>query len=401
MEITARVVQEILPDRSSVEEIEGKSPTLKIKTCFKWKGDGPSGVLRMEVSLFSGFQPSSIPPLLLNKQNITEMLHGFYDNNLWFVFANIPSGCPICVQYLIRSAFVISSIRPAYARVFPASREDLAADTFFHTAIGSTLLRDITDDDLITWFKKNGTNSGGVSFIDLDGCKRSVVKTEATTAQGLSSTTYNSLITNTPHPLDVEKEDGVTHTISADGKWNKSMVVEKTTTAVTENVQVKNISTAKPTEKILTLIVEKEDTSITKSTLSKVAPKKFAKKHNPNKQNKLTIGEKYLDIAKVPNNTNSTNTNNIKTETIHTTAPSTNIYPVKHVNTKKHDLPLKYLSNKDDDSVNIKTSLPENKNDKYVLLDKEELWGLLKEVVNDEISKKTNLKTLDSGKTLS
>lgn len=35
VELWSGIVQEILPDRSSVEEIEGKLPMLKIKHCFK------------------------------------------------------------------------------------------------------------------------------------------------------------------------------------------------------------------------------------------------------------------------------------------------------------------------------------------------------------------------------
>lgn len=35
LELQSKVIQEILAERSSVEEIEGKLPMLKIKTCFR------------------------------------------------------------------------------------------------------------------------------------------------------------------------------------------------------------------------------------------------------------------------------------------------------------------------------------------------------------------------------
>lgn len=35
LELWSKVLQEIIADRSSVEEIEGKLPMLKIKTCFR------------------------------------------------------------------------------------------------------------------------------------------------------------------------------------------------------------------------------------------------------------------------------------------------------------------------------------------------------------------------------
>lgn len=237
----------------------------------------------MEVKLFSGFELNSIPLLLLNPQiNMTEMMHGFYDNNLWFVFANVTSNCPVCVQYSVRSGFVISSIRPAYARIYPVSREDLAADTFFHTPIGSSLLKDITEDDLFTWFRHN--RSGSL----LKECS-----TEANSHQ---------INTNTPKP------------------------VEQTTIHPT---LFEEITTVKPT-----------------ATIQKPL-------------NRIKLNKQQMFIT------------------------------AKHVNTKKQDIPSKYLQ-KENKEISA-TFAPEIKNDRYVLLDKEQLWGMLKEVVNDEINKKMKL----------
>lgn len=58
------------------------------------------------------------------------------------------------MTYEIRSKFVITSLRPAFAKIYPSTRPDLAVETFFHARPGSPLLRGITDDDFITWFAK-------------------------------------------------------------------------------------------------------------------------------------------------------------------------------------------------------------------------------------------------------
>lgn len=314
-----------------MEEIEGKSPIVKIKTCFKWKGTDTSGILRMEVTLFSGFELGSMPPLLLNPQvNMTEMLHGFHDNNLWFVFANVSSDCPVCVQYSIRSAFIISSIRPAYARIYPVSREDLAADTFFHTPIGSSLLKDITEDDLFTWFRHNSTNVGNVSLKNADKCSLSIptIVTEVSAHQ---------VNTNTPNPTVTA--DVVTYTINVDSETTKNL--------------------SKPDEFPTTI----------QSTMA-------SQKHELHRvqvvaTNKLVPTKKPLK--------------KVKQITEVFTTP-------KHVNTKKQDdIPVKYLPVDTNENETPATFAPEIKNDKYVLLDKEQLWGMLREVVNDEINKKIKL----------
>lgn len=61
--------------------------------------------------------------------------------------------------------FVLSSLRPAFASIYPATRPDLAAEIFFHTKPGSPLLKGITEDDLITWF---GKTDAGVPKVGQD-----------------------------------------------------------------------------------------------------------------------------------------------------------------------------------------------------------------------------------------
>lgn len=61
----------------------------------------------------------------------------------------------------------MGSLRPAFARIYPAGRSDLGAETFFHTQRGSPLLEGLTDDDLITWFGKTGAGRHTHMFLKL------------------------------------------------------------------------------------------------------------------------------------------------------------------------------------------------------------------------------------------
>ncbi|KOB78487.1 C3 and PZP-like alpha-2-macroglobulin domain-containing protein 8 [Operophtera brumata] len=154
LNIQAAIIEEIRPERSSIEDLQGNLPTLIIKTCFKWKGKERSGILRLESSLFSGYELHSVNPVVLDGATFADLHYGSRGESVWFVFANISSTCPVCVTYEIRSKFVITSLRPAFAKIYPSTRPDMAVETFFHARPGSPLLRGITDDDFITWFDK-------------------------------------------------------------------------------------------------------------------------------------------------------------------------------------------------------------------------------------------------------
>jgi len=73
-----------------------------------------------------------------------------------FSVPQVSNACAVCTRYTVHSVFVVGSLRPAFARVYPAGRSDLGAETFFHTQRGSPLLDGVTDDDIITWFGKTG-----------------------------------------------------------------------------------------------------------------------------------------------------------------------------------------------------------------------------------------------------
>lgn len=418
--------------------------------CYRWKGTMPSGILRMEVSLFSGYELSNAPPTIIDpKENIVEMLHGYNGNTLWFIFANITSNCPICVQYLARSVYVISSLRPAYVRMYPAGREDLAAEMFFHTHVGSNLLKGITEDDLITWFGRNITN-GDLPFDDPCECQLTcntdelslTTKTtpiEMTTL--LSASTIDTTTNNTPHYLRKIDEFIVsTYTINVDDnseklnatlqqpiviptsrpfKMNDTIEVEKsqadeiilqrdldnlpTDVATSTEPLIENSSTIKSTITTITT------STTTASTTTEASPdlksnqiKKNSKKifKNPNslsinsRKTKLREINKPLALPSVQMESETeTTTTRIYDESTKTSESIDIIStsPPKHINIKTHDIPLKYIDNKDDE-IDVNNDFPpENKNDKYVLLDKEKLWGLLKEVVYDEMHKKTKI----------
>ncbi|KAK9693982.1 hypothetical protein QE152_g33856 [Popillia japonica] len=69
-----------------------------------------------------------------------------------------------------------------------------------------------------------------------------------------------------------------------------------------------------------------------------------------------------------------------------------NVSPPKHINTDKQASPVKFFEKARNDESKP-TFAPEIKDDKYILLDKEELWGMLKEVVSDEIRKSSEITT--------
>nr|XP_022903768.1 C3 and PZP-like alpha-2-macroglobulin domain-containing protein 8 [Onthophagus taurus] len=282
LNLYSSVIEEINPERSSVDEIEGKLPMLKLKTCFKWKNREPSGILRLEINLFSGFELSSSPPPTifgpLKGSAKIEMEHGSYDNQIWFVFANVTGTCPICVQYLAKSSFVISSLRPAYARIFPVVREDLGVEMFFHAANKSTLMKGITDDDVVTWF--GGEKRAQNELKEDSDCFKNIVK-----------------------------------------KKDKKKIIKKLT---------------------------KIDVDLKKDLKTGL---------DQEKQKELVV--------------------------------NMNVSPPRHINTKIHEVPGKLkekIDSNDDSNIGIGFP-PENKNDKYILLDKDELWGLLKEVVNNKMVK--------------
>ncbi|KAF5294661.1 hypothetical protein FQA39_LY02793 [Lamprigera yunnana] len=424
IELWSGIIQEILPDRSSVEEIEGKLPMLKIKHCFKWRGSFPSGVLRLEVSLFSGFELTSITQIMvMPTDGMAEMQHGYFANYIWFIFANISTSCPICVQYIIRSSFIISSLRPGFARIYPASREDLAAETFFHGYEDSPLLKGITEDDLMTWFGKNMSHSNN-SFVD--SCEK--YDTQLTTDAPEKNATLD-VNTNTSNSVQNLQNFSVsTYTINVDRnsvsnlsvKQDENKLIVPTAVVVQENatdfssLSVPNIKTT-VSSKMDNIIIQDNVSNMNNPTNFQKAnaTKKIAKviemikkvKRNPKLEEivKSTIkaianNQSYIHVDKnnsIQTNLSSNNdfnfnkttrkVNGTKHVTIKELIVNNNVSPPKHINTDRHNLPIKYLDRKNEDQ--LATFAPEIKNDQYVLLDKEELWGLLKEAVSNEMNK--------------
>lgn len=418
----------------------------------------------MEISLFSGYELFSVSSMPSDAEgNISDLQHGSHANNLWFVFANVTSKCPICVQYIIRSAYVISSLRPAFARVYPAAREDLAAETFFHSQPGSELLAGITEDDLITWFGKNDTRNS----TELDNqpeCRHNYVTSTADTLsttltsqtttddynfettspftatpevnplEELSVTTYtinvdnNSIFNNISKPLSATQNlvkqimvANVTHLQINNTNGNITMPtiatrLNKTLPHIVNNVKLNKTQMIAVITKSK-IILNKKPENITKANFAKVSitqkashlksiklknlknKTKYAMPRNLTitkanitaKVNQSEVSHEQQMITKVPVTTT--------TEFVPTKVPIMH-HEIKHINTEIHQVPVEYLneSKTESDEEKPSTFLPENKDDKFLVLDKDALWGMLKEVVHDELDKKEKSKEADGRK---
>lgn len=328
---------------------------------YRWKHPTSSGVLRLEISLFSGYELFSINPIPNSPPNLQ---HGSQANNLWFVFANVTSNCPICVQYLVRSSYVISSLRPAYARIYPASREDLAAETFFHMfSENSPLVSGITDDDYITWFGKNDTKN----ITDLEnyaGCENVDSKTTTPSPTSIKTTTLPGIFSqkvSLPKKLnDTKKKNGNSTT----GPQNKTVV-----TLMSKNRLNITIIPSKKT------IVKNKSTNVVTKIQKKIALLTLTA------QNK-TKSKAAQERTTIPTTTQIPATTTTQINQKSEVSSSSTHEKSKHVNKELHEIPK-------DNTVLEETSTQEtdflsNKDSKFLILDKNELWGMLREVVQDE-----------------
>lgn len=353
----------------------------------------------METTLFSGFELVQTSPQLISSPEImAEMQHGSHANNVWFIFANVTTSCPICVRYNVHSSFIISSLRPSYARIYPSGREDLLADTFFHTQEGSNLLKSITDDDLITWFGKNDT-VGSELRKDLSEECLALTTTknfEETTTKVAVTTETNDLKTSQTdsndipfQPQKIEVLSIATYTINVD---NDTMDLENSTTKEDNPTTPPQESTTQPITSTMIIPMVVKDTEDKEAMLeSNLIPdlvldkikiqKKLPEEKNHQQTEPASNSSEPTDKDKTYMTTVIDTTQETTTKAVEKTTklPS----PPKHVNTDLKDSPIKYLNLAKTTETSKVVFAPENKNDKYVLLDKEEIWSLLKEIVND------------------
>lgn len=350
-----------------------------------------------------------------------DLQHGSQANNLWFVFANVTSNCPICVQYLIRSPYVISSLRPAYARVYPATREDLAAETFFHMQTGSTLVSGITDDDFITWFGKNDTSRNTLDLENYPGCE-------------IKTTTPTTLLT-TPSPvIPIHKIPTTLKTTVVPNNSKKRISVTSYTINVDDtipttdskkyfnlktNLLQKNISTNSTVEKGKIIMAQNKTEKKTKTkpvlhknsiTITKnIIYIKNETNHIPkvSKLIKTTTRPTTNNTYNITQNTTSSTekyvsqtpeTDNSKKETIEIKLPrndnkitlktnenKTDLHEKnKHVNKEIQQLPAGTIV---DQETSTTSNFPDEKEKNFLVLDKNALWGMLREVVHDEMDK--------------
>uniref|UniRef100_A0A8D9A5S6 C3 and PZP-like alpha-2-macroglobulin domain-containing protein 8 n=1 Tax=Cacopsylla melanoneura TaxID=428564 RepID=A0A8D9A5S6_9HEMI len=164
LDIGSEIVREFLPGRPLST---GKYPRLLVKTCVRWKGHKtPPGGVKVEVSLFSGFRLDSIQHV--NSPDVTYNSRG---DDVSFMIPNIKSSCVTCLEYYIVSHYTLESLRPAFARAYPASQPYLDVGTFFHTSLDSPLTDGATPDDFETWFGANYTEPHNL-FQDQCECHR-------------------------------------------------------------------------------------------------------------------------------------------------------------------------------------------------------------------------------------
>lgn len=377
-----------------------------------------SGVLRLEISLFSGYELFSVNSLPSDSEgSMSELQHGSHANELWFVFANVTSKCPICVQYIVRSAYVISNLRPAFARVYPADREDLAAETFFHSHTGSELLNGITEDDLITWFGKNDTRN--ITDMDLQQpeCRHyslsttseSILTTLDTTTNNfndISSTTVLSIqstTTNTPSPeiIPLDEISVTTYTINVDSNSIYSNITQPVPTELnkTDVLEQENENKTVENPKTETDVSYSDNIKTNKSNIIAVITKSKLLIHKKLEQisKKTSLQKKAKQILPPVVTSTTTSTTeltttaaNLKTIINSTTKPR---HEIKHINKEIHEVPIEYLNDsKTNEEDKSSTFLPDNKEDTFLVVDKDALWGMLKEVVHDELDKKDKIR---------
>ncbi|KAJ8724306.1 hypothetical protein PYW08_015780 [Mythimna loreyi] len=364
LNIQAAIIEEIRPERSSIEDLQGNLPTLIIKTCFKWKGKERSGILRLESSLFSGYELHSVNPVVLDGATFADLHYGSRGESVWFVFANISSTCPVCVTYEVRSKFVITSLRPAFAKIYPSTRPDLAVETFFHARPGSPLLRGITDDDFITWFDKTELASlkTSVSIDNICECGRicsrdyefrknydeltdSTTEIEDTSSTTTDRTTASTTVTTEPSTT----EETTTTEASTSTSSTEAVTTPETTTIVqstTDSSTMINIESIDDPIIIPTVTymntTETQDVNndiglllpkingeliVPKSVLPKMPKKEeIKKKPLPRRKGtlKATYGDKhekfFLKLKEIENVTTTTTASPITTDSVTTTS---------------------------------------------------------------------------------
>ncbi|XP_026333494.1 C3 and PZP-like alpha-2-macroglobulin domain-containing protein 8 [Hyposmocoma kahamanoa] len=261
LNIQAAIIEEIRPERSSIEDLQGILPSLIIKTCFKWKGKERSGILRLESSLFSGYELHSVNPVVLDGATFADLHYGSRGESVWFVFANISSICPVCVTYEARSKFVITSLRPAFAKIYPSSRPDLAVETFFHARPGSPLLRGITDDDFITWFDKTELASLKITASIDNICECGRICSRDYEFRKPDDQTERNIVTTKPttEPTTTVKVNAETTTSKSDNITRNYAINDITTSGNYISTAEPDRTTSKPTTQIIKTVIGKDN----------------------------------------------------------------------------------------------------------------------------------------------
>lgn len=387
----------------------------------------------------------------------------------------------------------MSSLRPAFATIYPATRPDLAAELFFHTKPGSPLLKGIIEDDLITWFGKTDTGIPNVGQDLPDICEcgkicRNYMKTTTTEKPTKLSKeitlqkNFQSEITN--DRKNVTKGESFsenTKNVSNDIPIIvPSVTVGKIKTPLLEKTSVNPLSNSRGDE----IVIQQNSDTALKPT--KVIPlfDVNQRKSFPRKKGtlKYTYGENH-EMMKTPSKPITNNSTSDITVTISSTLPTQTIgnilnytnsniqsnsieesknsllnethdsttksgktysettpLPVhiqnetattkqqsqdttyetttlpneftstfqtmmsqtsqipKSVNREKQHIPTKPISETTLNLISESSNVLPEKNDQYLVVDRNELWTLLKEVVHIEMDKNFEKSEVESSK---
>ncbi|CAG2057023.1 unnamed protein product, partial [Timema podura] len=353
LDLWAGVEDEFISGHNTLDQMEGKLPRLNLKTCFRWKAAQPSGVVRLEVTLFSGFQLTKVSPVVVDITGDTKDIHhGTRHDKIWFILANVSGACPVCVRYTVQSLFVVSALRPAFARVYPAGRADLGTETFFHTQRTSPLLADVTDDDIITWFgnKDMGQPHLSSDFAEVCECGRICVSN-------------NIEVNNTSQPYN--------HVVMPNMEATNSIIFTNQTMKKHKNIIVDNKTAILSPEFLHT-----QATKLPKPTL--LLTWNSTQNGNQHQPNNIYSEEPKLKgelSTKLP------------------TLPSHSINKERQHLAEESLLPTVQVPPSKGESLRLGNS------ERLFVLDKDTLWGMLREVVHGELQKNTLVRESSTKKT--
>ncbi|PSN44641.1 hypothetical protein C0J52_07735 [Blattella germanica] len=310
-----------------------------------------------------------------------------------FVYAT-GAGCATVQIYImvLEPTRYVGSLRPAFARVYPAGRSDLGAETFFHTRRESPLLDGLTDDDLITWFGKTGSGKPQLSsnFSEMcecgQTCPNSGISSRESDKGGSSSinTIGEGNINENVHHI-ISDMDATNIII-----FNKQIIENETMlmTSTESSLEISNVSLVNV--ETTSAFVTEPVTNSTRTDVQFVNPASTVSATDEELQSNRTttatsnITSKYTSHTKkvqigIPS----------QADPVSTTQPSSPLQPARSINKERQHIASDVLP----PTLTTEQSSPPQHggldgSDKLFVLDRDTLWGMLREVVHVELDKK-------------